>query len=170
MKQYKLGYAHGTVVNIYIVYELKNRRIDNTDFTVLNGLLGAVKVTKNPDTCQYGYKGYGICFDFVGSFTSGNINNGRNVIIFGVDTSSSIHSANKTQNIYAMGKDFLQGINGTTIYAEKIYKANFTQSNKKFVLSLHYNGNSSYLFVNGNQELKFKSSVNYLDRNLLCFS
>ena len=38
---------------------------------------------------------------------------------------------------------------------------------KKFVLSLHYNGDNSYLFVNGSQELKFKSSVNYLDRNLL---
>ena len=31
MKQSKLGYAHGTVVNTYIVYELKNRRIDNPD-------------------------------------------------------------------------------------------------------------------------------------------
>ena len=33
---------------------------------------------------------------------------------------------------------------------------------------MHYNGDNSYLFVNGSQELKFKSSVNYLDRNLLC--
>ena len=36
MKQNKLDYAHGTVVNIYIVYELKNRTISNPDFTVLN--------------------------------------------------------------------------------------------------------------------------------------
>ena len=28
---------------------------------------------------------------------------------------------------------------------------------KKFVLSLHYNGDNSYLFVNGKQELKFKA-------------
>ena len=53
-------------------------------------------------------------------------------------------------------------------YAEKIYKTNFTEQSKKFVLSLHYNGGHSYLFVNGSQELKFKSSVNYLDRKLLC--
>ena len=52
--------------------------------------------------------------------------------------------------------------------AEKIYKTNFTEQSKKFVLSLHYNGDNSYLFVNGSQESKFKSSVNYLDRNLLC--
>ena len=62
----------------------------------------------------------------------------------------------------------IQGINNTTIYAEKIYKTNFTEQSKKFVLSLHYNGDNSYLFVNGTQELKFKSYVNYLDRNLLC--
>ena len=47
-------------------------------------------------------------------------------------------------------------------------KTNFRKQSKKFVLSLHYNGDNSYLFVNGSQELKFKSSVNYLDRNLLC--
>ena len=35
-------------------------------------------------------------------------------------------------------------------------------------MSLHYNGDNSYLFVNESQELKFKSSVNYLDRKLLC--
>ena len=46
MKQSKIDYAHGTVVNIYIVYSLKNRTI-NDDFTVLNGLVGAVKITKD---------------------------------------------------------------------------------------------------------------------------
>ena len=80
----------------------------------------------------------------------------------------SSHSTNKTQNIYVLGKDFVQGINGTTIYAEDIYKHNFTAPDKKFVLSLHYNGDNSYLFVNGGQELKFKSAINYKDRNLLC--
>ena len=42
MKQNKLGYAHGAVVNIYIAYELENRRISNPDFTVGYGLFGAV--------------------------------------------------------------------------------------------------------------------------------
>ena len=46
-KQNKLGYAHGKIVNLYIVYELKNRRIDSLDFTVQKGLFGAVKITKN---------------------------------------------------------------------------------------------------------------------------
>ena len=46
-----------------------------------------------------------------------------------------------------MGKEFVQGINDTTIYAEKSFYRNFTDPGKKFVLILHYNGNNSYLFV-----------------------
>ena len=47
-----------------------------------------------------------------------------------------------------MGDGFVQGIADTTLYAEKTYSQNFTQPSKKFVLSLHYNGDDSYLFVN----------------------
>ena len=168
MKQNKLGYSHGKIVNLYIVYELKNRQVDNPDFTVQNGLFGAVKITKNVNTSHYKYEGYGICFDSESSFSFGNRIDGTNVTIFGVNTSNNSQSTNKTQNIYVLGKDFVQGISNTTVYAEKIYKTNFTDQSKTFILSLHYNGDNSYLFVNGSQELKFKSSVNYLDKNLLC--
>ena len=74
--------------------------------------------------------------------------------------------------MYVFGKYFIQGVTtvglaalsgktskGTTIYAEKFYKHSFTEPNKKFVLSLHYNGNNSYLFVNGGEELKFKAKT-----------
>ena len=61
-----------------------------------------------------------------------------------------------------MGDGLMQGINDTTIYAEKKYFRNFTESNVKFVLSLHYNGDDSYLFVNGRQELKFKCKTDQL--------
>ena len=54
--------------------------------------------------------------------------------------SSSVHANNKTRNILVLGKDFVQGLDNTTIYAEKLYSINFTESNKKFCLSLHYNG------------------------------
>ena len=67
-----------------------------------------------------------------------------------------------------MGKNFIQGINGTTIYTEKIYKTNFTESSKKFVLALYYNGDDTYLFVNGVEQLKFKSAISCRDINLLC--
>ena len=82
--------------------------------------------------------------------------------------SFSSHSTNKANNIYVLDKDFVQGINGTTLYAEKIYKTNFSEPNKKFVLSLHYNFSNSYVFVNGTQELKFKTKADQILKEKLC--
>ena len=128
-----------------------------------------MQITKNADNSKYNYKGYGICFDESEEFTHvrkrGDFNDtttGRNVIIFGVDMSFSKHANNKANNIYVMGKDYIQKINDTKIYAEKMYYRNFTDPGKKFVLSLHYNDNNSYLYVNGNQELKFKAKTDQL--------
>ena len=39
---------------------------------------------------------------------------------------------------------------------------------KKIVLSLHYNGDNSCLFVNGRQELKFKAKTDQLVKEKLC--
>ena len=58
-------------------------------------------------------------------------------MIFGIDSSSSRHFSNKPQNILVPGKDFIQKINNTTIYAEKVYSPNFTLYDKIFCLSLH---------------------------------
>ena len=102
------------------------------------------------------YSGYDIGFDRRGQFSFGN-GFGRNAIIFGVDMSSSVHANNKTRNILVLGKDFIQGIDNTAIYAEKLYSINFTENNRKFCLSLHYNGASSYLFVNGTEIIKFEA-------------
>ena len=160
---------NNNVINIYCVYEIEpiaNSRL--TDFTVQNALFGAMQITKNIDTSKYKYKGYGICFDEGGMFSIGNINNGRNVIIFGIHEDSVIHANNKANNIFVMGDAFVQGINDTTLYAEKMYSQNFTQRSKKFVLSLHYNGDDSYLFVNGKQELKFKCKTEHLVKEKLC--
>ena len=94
-------------------------------------MFGAIKITKDVNTSHYQYHGYEICFDGQSDFSFGNITDGKNVIIFGADMSFSSHSTNKANNIYVLGKDFVQGINGTTIYAEKIYKHNFTTPNKR---------------------------------------
>ena len=67
-----------------------------------------------------------------------------------------------------MGDLFVQGINGTTLYAGKVYSQTFTAVNKKFVLSLHYNGDNSYLFVNGKEELKFKAKDDQIVKEILC--
>ena len=49
-----------------------------------------------------------------------------------------------------------------------MYKTNFTESDKEFVLSLHHNGDNSYLFVNGVQELKFKTNTNKIQKKIFC--
>ena len=157
------------IINIYCVYQLDPiLSTRDTTFAIQNVLFGTIEVTKNIDTSKYNYKGYGICFDEGGTFSKGNINNGRNVIIFGVHESSLVHSNNKANNIFVMGDLFVQGINDTTLYAEKLYSKNFTQSSKKIVLSLHCNGDDSYLFVNGIQELKFKCKTEHLVKEKLC--
>ena len=38
-----------------------------------------------------------------------------------------------------------------------MYLTNFTANNRRFCLSLHYNGANSYLFVNGKEIIKFKA-------------
>ena len=155
--------------NIYCVYKLDPISSSRDDtFTVQNALFRAMQITKNADTSNYKYKRYGICFDEGGSFSKGSISNGKNVLIFRVGESSLVHANNKANNIYVMGDLFVQGINDTTLYAEKIYSHNFTQPNKKFVLSLHYNDNDSCLFVNGKQELKFKAKPDQLIKEKLC--
>ena len=85
--------------------------------------------------------------------------------------SFSSQSTNRVNNIYVLGKDFVQDISNTGhtgIYSEKLYKTNFTEHDKKFVLSLHYNGDDSYLFFNGAQELKFKTKNSEIHKHLLC--
>ena len=158
------------IVNIYIVYlidPISNSR--NTDYTIQNALFGGVKRTKNAtDTSKHKYEGYGICFDEGGTFSKGGINNGKNVLIFGVHESSLAHKNNKANNIYVMGDLFVEGINDTTLYAEKRYSQNLTAVNIKFVLSLHYNGDDSYLFINGKRELKFKAKDDQIVKEMLC--
>ena len=95
VKESKSIYPVNPVINIYIVYSLdtvSNTR--NTDFTAQNYLFGAVKITKDVNTSNYKYVGYGICFDEGSNFSIGNITIGKNIIILGCDASSSSHANN----------------------------------------------------------------------------
>ena len=165
------------VVNIYIVYKLDPlTSTRDKSFTIQNALFGAMQITKNAtDNDKNNYKGYGICFDerseFGHAITEGDhahTTDARNLLIFGADMSFSVHETNKANHIYPMGTCLTQGINDTTIYAEKKFYRNFTDFGKKFMLSLHYNDDDSYLFVNGRQELKFKAKTDQLVKEKLC--
>ena len=167
LKQPKISYTHGTIVNIYIVYELGASSPHRVDPTLKNCLFGAVTLTKNADNDKYGYCGYGIGFDRNSSSSFSNNGFGQNVIIFGVDMSSSVHFDNKRKYILILGKGPTQGLEHT-LTAEKMYSINFTVMRKKFCLSLHYNGANSYLFVNGTEIYKVKAQDSEIAAAPLC--
>ena len=146
LNKFPPGILHGNKVNIYIVYEITSNYSDINYPTLENCLFGSVKLTKNADIDKYGYSGYGNGFDRETSFSLGD-EIGKNVIIFGVDMSSSRKIDNIIKDILILGKGPTQGLEHT-LSANKIDSINFTKKNTKFYLSLHYNGANSYLFVN----------------------
>ena len=168
LKQDNVTYNHGKIVNIYIDYEISKNYSISSYPALEYCLFGADSLTKNADIDKYKYSGYGIGFDRHGEFSFGN-GLGKNCIMFGADlSSSSPHDNNKRNDILVLGKDFVQGINGTTLYAEKLYKINFIKKNKKNCLSLHYNGANSYLFANGTEIHKFKGKDPEIVASPLC--
>ena len=119
------------------------------------------------DTDKFIYSGYGLGFDSTGQVSHPEGGMGRNIIIFGVDLSNSVHATNKTQNILILGHGQTQEVNNTTIYAEKVYSPNFSAEKKIFCLILHFNGDDSYLFVNGKEVTKFKAKKSEIKGNQL---
>ena len=69
LKQPKISYTHGTIVNIYIVYELGASSSHNNEPTLKHCLVGVVTFTKSADIDKYGYSGYGIGFNRRSSFS-----------------------------------------------------------------------------------------------------
>ena len=102
-------YTHKKAVNTYIVYELAGSSSHSDDPILKNCLFGAGTLTTNADSDKYGYSGYGIGFDrkITFSFPGGGF--GQNVLIFGVDMSSSAH-IDKKKNILVLGKGPTQGL------------------------------------------------------------
>ena len=131
-------------------------------------MFGAIELTKNSNIDKYKYSGYGIGFDARENFSFPGGSFAQNAIIFRADMSSSVHANNRAKNILVLGKDFLQGIDITKIYAEKMYSINFSATKKRFCLSLHYNEDDSYLFVNGTEITKFKAKDSEIVENPLC--
>ena len=65
-----------------------------------------------------------------------------------------------TEKIYGegtFGEGPTQGLDDTTLPAKAKYLIIFAQSGKRSVLSLHYNGSNSFLFVNGTKIYQFKA-------------
>ena len=136
LKQNKGTFNHGKVVNIYIAHEINDDFPVSSYLTLGNCLFGAVSLTKNADIDRYKYSQYGIGFDRHGSFPFPGIGLGRNVIIFGVDTSSSVHVDKKKKYILILTKVPTKGLEHI-LSAEKMYLINFIKHHKKlFELAL----------------------------------
>ena len=152
LKQDSVTFNHGKVVNIYIAYEASKSINISNYLTLENYLFGAVSLTTNADIDKYKYSRYGIGFDRHGSFSFPGTGLGRNVIIF---------------DFLILGKGSTQGLEHT-LSAEKMYSINFTELNKKFCLSLHYNAANSYLFVNSKEIHHFKARGSEIVATPLC--
>ena len=100
---------------------------------------------------------YGIAFDGKGSWSFGN-DRARNVVIIGVDNSSSSHNDNQINEFLILGEGDTFGINGRFGAPEKKFSINFCKAKTKFCLSLHYNGDIIFLVVNGKEIYKFKAN------------
>ena len=75
-------------------YELGASSSHDNHPTLKKCLFSTVTLTKNADIDKYGYSGYGIGFDRRSSFSFPSGGFGQNVLIFGVDMSSSSHIDN----------------------------------------------------------------------------
>ena len=108
----------GPIVNIYTVYRTSLKTISSSN-ALKNCLFGTIKITNTSshDPEKYEYSGHGIGFDRKGTFTHPDGGDGRNIIIFAAVLSNSKHANNKTKNILVLGRDFIQKIDDTTIYA-----------------------------------------------------
>ena len=74
--------------------------------------------------------------------------------------SSSVNVDNENKDILILGEGPKQGLDDTTLTADAKYLINFTQPNKRFVLSLQYNESNSFLLANATKmyQLKAKTS------------
>ena len=144
-------------VDVYIVYDIYAwLRSPTNNLKFKNCLFRATNIVKNGDKEKCVYSGYGITFDNGGSWSFDN-DFDRNVIIFGVDNSSSSHSDNCKNNFLILGEVRTYDIDGSFGSLEKPFDINFSKANSKFCLSLHYNDDNSYMFANGKEIFKFKT-------------
>ena len=93
-------------------------------------------MNKNADISKYKYFGYCIGFDRKEAFSHPSGGFCNNVIVFGIDMSSSIQVDNKKNDILILGKDPAQGLDGTaSLTSVKFFSINFGATKTRFCLS-----------------------------------
>ena len=135
------------IVNVYIFYDLVGwPRNPTNNFKLKNCLFVAFNLVKSSDKEQYVHNGYGITFDSASSWSFVN-GTTRKVITFDVDNSLSSQVYNCKNNFLILDLRPTFRTNGSLGSPVKKFSINFTKANVKFCLSVHYNLDSSCLFV-----------------------
>ena len=96
-------------------------------------------MTKNFDPDKCSYSGYDIGFETHLSFSFISCGFRINVMVLGVDNSSSEHVDNINKDILILAKNPTDGLDDTTITAESEYSISLTETRNVFCLSLHCN-------------------------------
>ena len=79
-----------------------------------------------------------------------------------------MHVDNKGKDILIFSEGPTQGLDDITLTAETKYPINFTQSNRRFILSINYNRSGSFLFVDPTKIYKFKAKDSEIKEYPLC--
>ena len=84
-----------------------------------------------------------------------------------------MHVDNKSKDILILGEVATHELDDTILTAEALCPINFTQPNKRFLLSLYYNVSNCFLSVNATKLYQFKakkSGIKYYTFCLVKFS
>ena len=123
---------------LFIIYDLDNLpKNPSNNFKIKSCLFGATNIAKSSNESKHGQSSYRITLDGADSWSFGN-EFIKNVIIFGVDNSSSSHKDNHQNGFLVLGEG----------PAEQNLSIYFSKPKTKFCLSLDYNHDNGCLFVN----------------------
>ena len=85
-KQEIIDYIRNKVINVYIVYKLTPRLIDEDGIVQVNGIFGNLKIGNTKSTLHYRYyDGIGVFFDARGGYGATGSNEHRNLILYGYE-------------------------------------------------------------------------------------
>ena len=160
LAQEKIRDTHYHIVNLYIIYSMSYITYKSNPDTIGQCLFGATDYNNKK------WSGYGVAFGKQYYLHKDSGKNANNLIIFGADLNDSNDEKLKKNNILNLGKGSVQ-INNTTIQAKIELKTNCALP-QKFILSVQYNGDDSYLFVNNIQQYKFKAKDSEIKTRKLC--
>ena len=94
---------------------------------------------------------------------------GKNIIIFGLNMSLSVHIDNKNKEILIFGEGSTQGLDDSTLTVETQHSINFSRLKIKICLRLHYNGGNRFLFVDTTKVYQFKANDSEIKKISIVF-